>query len=297
VQRLIYAFRFIQACFSLALNNSRLRKHGLYLWLGGISLLVIGLLPLGLVVALLGLRPLGMTLIGLLSVLLLLSLLVWGELVALETCQVFNHLTRPQESQSEVSSERRKFSHWGDIGLWVVMLPGLNIIYIFDQIFRPSKAINHKWLEVSYLILPVISLEDSRLALAVERIKQMMNNRLIRFHPDLVAIRPLAGVVQWLLILGGGFLGYRVGVTLADPITTTTLSQLFAFMVGLLLAGFLAIIGIGFSSFNRACYYTSLYQWAVNVETARFSGESMRSVAPAILGRVMSKTNPSKKDS
>lgn len=296
MQRLNYAFRFIKACFSLAVKHSRLLKPWVNLWMGGISLLILWLIPLGAVITLLGLTPLGMVLIGLISILLLFSLLMWGEVTALETSRAFDAITRVDFIQPELTVQTPEFAHWKDIALWVLMLPGMEMIRFFNQVFRPDKADKHDWLGGSYVMLPVIALEDLSLAEAEERIKQLDRDRLLGFHPELVAISPVVGVLQWFLILAGAIVGFWVGLIMADPVTAGVLSRLLAIAIGILLAGGLALIGISFSSYNRACYYTTLYQWALNVEIARSSGDNSRGLAPALLSQVMRKTKPSKKE-
>jgi hypothetical protein len=297
VQRLNYAFRFIKACFSLAVKHPRLLKPWLNLWMGGISLLILWLIPLGAVITLLGLTPLGMVLIGLISILLLYSLLMWGEVTALETSRAFDAITRGDFIQPESMGQTPEFAHWKDISLWVLMLPGMELIRFFNHVFRPGEAENHDWLGGSYVMLPVIALEDLNLAEAEARIKQLDRDHLLGFHPELVGISPVVGVLQWLLILAGGIVGFWVGLIMADPVTAGALSRLLAIAIGILLAGSLALIGISFSSFNRACYYTTLYQWALNVEVARSSGDTSRGLAPALLSQVMRKTKLSKKES
>lgn len=296
MQRLKYAFRFIKACFSLALKHPRLLKPWLNLWMGGISLLMLWLIPLGAVLTLVGLTPLGMILIGLISILLLYSLLMWGEVTALETSRVFYAITRGDFIQPEALEETPEFAHWKDIALWILMLPGMELIRFFNQVFQPSKAEKHDWLGGSYLMLPVIALEQLNLAEAIEWIKHLDRERLLTFHPELVGISPVVGFLQWLLILAGGIVGFWVGLIMADPVTAGVLSHLLAVAIGILLAGSLALAGISFSSFNRACYYTTLYQWVLNVEMARSSRDTSHGLAPALLSQVMRKKKPSKKE-
>ncbi|MBW6467006.1 MAG: hypothetical protein K0B06_10910 [Brevefilum sp.] len=260
-------------------------------------MLILWLIPLGVVIMLLGLTPLGMVLIGLISILLLYSLLMWGEVTALETSRAFNAITRGDFSLLEAMDQTPVFVHWKDIALWVLMLPGMELIRFFNQVFQPYKAEKHDWLGGSFVMLPVIALEALNLSEAVERIKQLDRERLLGFHPELIGISPVVGVLQWLLILVGGIVGYWVGLIMADPVTAGVLSRLLAITIGVLLAGSLALMGISFSSFNRACYYTTLYQWALNVEQARSSGDTSRGLAPVILSQVMRKTKPSKKES
>jgi hypothetical protein len=296
VQGLTYAFRFIRACFSLALKNPRLRKPGLYLLMGGVSVLVVWIFPLGVVTALLGVRPLAMALIGLFAILLLFVLLAVGEAIAMETCLVFDDLIRTELPSPEINPEKRSFTHWGKAFLWALILPGLHTIQFVDQVFRPKHASKRDWLGAAYLMLPVISIEDRDLKDAQERITDMVRNHLVRFHPDLVRVRLVAGVVQWTLILCGGALGVWAGLAIAGPEVAGVLARLLAIAIGLVLGGIPALLGIGFGGFCRACYYTSLYQWALNVAFARLSGDTGHSLPPAILSQVLRTTHPSKKE-
>jgi hypothetical protein len=264
--------------------------------MGGLGLLILWLIPMGVVKALLGIKPLGMFLIGLFIILLIFSLLAWGEMTALETCLVFDDLIWIEKQLPGSSGQKREFGRWQDVLLWVLILPGLEIIRLYNQAFRPAHTAKSDWQTASYLMLPVIALDDFSLREGIDRIKQLVSDRLLRFHPDLVAIRTVAGVLQWSFIIGGGLLGLWVGLMIGDPATAGVFSQLLSLVVGTMVAGVLSVIGIHFSSFHRACYYTTLYQWVLNVENARMTGDASQSVPPAILRQVMKTKNPSKKE-
>ncbi len=180
--------------------------------------------------------------------------------------------------------------------MWMLSLPGLGVFYLVNRVFRDKNSDKLDWLDAAYLMLPVISLEDRRLVEATERIKQLVRDHLPRFHPDLFAIRPLARITQWFLVLGGAILGFWIGLILADPATSGGLSRLLAAALGVLLGAVLALLGIFFSSFNRACYYTTLYHYVLSVETARLSGDTGQGTPPVILSQVLRKTTLSKKD-
>lgn len=296
MQRLKYAFRFLRACFSLAIKYPRLRTPWLHMWMGGLGLVILWLIPLGAVTALFGIRPLGMFFLGLFKILLLFCLLAWGQITALETCLVFDDLIWIEKQLPGSSGETRDFPHWQDVLLWVLIRPGLFIIRLFNQAFRPAHIAKSDWLTASYLMLPVIALDDFSLREGIERIKQLVSDRLLRFHPNLVAVRPLAGVIQWLFIIGGALLGLWISLIIADPVTAGLFSRLFSLVAGTVLAGVLSVLGIHFSSFYRACYYTTLYQWALNVENARMTGDPGLSLPPVILSQVMKTKNLSKKE-
>jgi len=294
VQRLRYAYRFIKSSFSQAIKEPRLRKPWFNLWMGGISLTIVWLLPLGAVIVLIGLDPLGMTLIGLLSILLLVSLLVWGEVNALDTCRVFDAQLRGDQGPGKTGTEDRTqdFSHWKDAALWLVSLPGLKLRRLLTQVFRSKTEDPLVWLEAAYLMLPVISLEDHNLVEATGRIKHILQENLLRFNQGLFAVSPLAGIIQGILVVSGALLGFWVGFAIADPATSSGLSLLFAAAIGVFLGSILALLGIFFSSFNRACYYTTLYNYALSVEAASLSGNTEQRTPPAILSQVLRKTTP-----
>lgn len=296
MQRLTYAFRFIRACFTLAIKYPRLRRPWFHLWMGGLGVLLLWLIPLGMVTILIGFKPLGLFLMGLFVILLFYCLFAWGALTALETSLVFDDLIWIEKQLPGSSQQKRDFAHWQDVCLWLLTLPGLEIIRLFNQAFRPAHTAKSDWLSASYLMLPVIALEDFSLREGIDRIKQLVSDRLLRFHPALVPVRPVTGVFQWVFILGGGLLGLWVGLMIADPVTAGLLTRLMALVAGMMLSGVLALLGIHFSSFNRVCYYTTLYQWALNVENARMTGDGSQSAPPEILSQVMRTKNPNKKE-
>lgn len=287
MQRLSSAFRFISACFSLALKHARIRRPILHLWMGGIGLLVLWLVPVLVVIALLGVRPLGLVLIGLFISLLLFCLIAWSQITALETCRAFDDLTWINQELPGSSQEKGEYLHWRQVLLWVFLQPGLAISHLFTQAFRPKHTEKFAWLSAAYLMLPVIALEDFNLKEGIDRIKQLLRDRLIRFHPSHVGVRSLTGAVHWVLTVSGVLLGVLVGLKIADFQTATLLSRFLAAVVSILIAGVCALLGLSISSYNRACYHTALYQWVLNVENARMSGDASQSSPPKILSQAM----------
>lgn len=296
MQHLRYALRFINACFALTLKHRRLRSPFFHLWMGGMALIILWLVALLIVVAFFGIRPLGLVLIGVLISLLLFCLLAWGEITALETCLIFDDLTWMDQGLPGSSQAKQDYARWYEVLFWVFLQPGFWIIRLFNQAFRPQHVEKSNWLSAAYLMLPVMTLESFRLREAIDRIKQLVANRLIRFRHDLVAVRPLSRVVQSLFILLGAGVGLWVGLKIADYKTARLLSRLIAVAVGTLIAGVLTLLGTSFSSFNRACYYTTLYQWILSVENARMMGDPSHSPPPEILSQVMKTRRPNPKE-
>jgi hypothetical protein len=283
------ASHFIGACFSLAVKNIHLKRSWLIAGLGGLLLLVIGFIPLMLAVGLIGLSPIGLIAIGLFSTLLAFLLLAWGQITALVTSKAFAEAIQNidgSESASE-SSFDVIVNHGFDAFLLAVMLPGIFILKKFRQLFKRESGAQFDWLNARYLVIPVISLEDLKLAKALERIKQIIAENLLRFRENLVPITSIAHILQWFLMLSGIVLGFVIGIKIADPLTANPWQRVLGAGLGLLTTGILSNLGIVFSNFIKACYATALYQWVRNVELARETGESGKAAPPEILRKIL----------
>ncbi len=285
MQSLKHAFRFIGASLRLAFKHSQLRKSWYYLGIGSLLLIILWFIPLALVVLLIGLTPLGLALIGALSVFLIFSLLIWGEITTLQLSPPAAILL--QESSLELSLPLKPIqTHWGDIALWMLSKPGFILLTAFRRLLR-HEAQTTSLYETRGLVPPVISLEDRKLAGAVERIEQILNDNLLRFRPALVQVHLIARIVQWMMLGGGMALGTFVAVSLANPTSTSPWQQILGMGVGLLPAWLLTLIGVLFSTFTRTCYQTSLYIWVRNVELARKKNDPDKAAPPEILRNVL----------
>lgn len=291
MQSLKYAFRFISASFSLAVKNPKLQESWLYLGAGSLIVLVLWFLPLSLVLVFLGLKPAGMILVGLICVLAVVSLLVLAKIASLDTCRVFGSISMDREE----SEEKRPFvpEHWVDAALFAVSLPGKQLRQSFQQIISREKNDPSPWLDVRYLILPVICLEDLNLSQAVDRVKQIVGEHLLRFRADLVQVRLVADVVQWVLMAVGIILGFIVGIAVADPISAGNSQRVLGAGAGMVVAWLPTMVGLVFGSFTRTIYHTTLYQWVKNVEAARQTQARDKASPPEILRQVLGKYSSS----
>lgn len=297
MQSLKSAFRFIDASFSLALENPHMQKPWLYLGLGALGILLIWFLPLALVVGLLGYRAIGLILIGLISILIIMSLLIWGEHIVLQTSQIFASITKGGEDQPKAESQKAAiFSHWFDVFIFALTLPGIQFIQLIRKIVNRDEESPPVWLDAHFLILPIIALEDMDLEQAEARVKQIVGNHLLRFRPGFIGVKLIAHLVQWLLIAAGVGLGYLVAVNIADPLEVDPWRRIMGAGIGMAWGGLLVVMGSSFSTYSRACYYSALYLWIRNVEAARAAGESVQSSPPKILREVLGMHLSSKKE-
>jgi hypothetical protein len=265
--------------------------------LGGLAVLVLWFVPLALIVGLIGLVPVGLIGIGLVILFALISLFIWGKITMLQAVAMFDSLLQPEVLASQVTVEQQWISpQSGDAALFAFSLPGLRIEKLFVKWFLPAKQEKHGWLDASYLIWPLISLESLTLDQAIDRLKQIMRENLIRFQPGLVPVVLVVRVVQWLLILLGLWIGFVVGMNTASPLSTSGIVPVLGTVIGLILGGGFAILAIHFSTFIRACYYSMLYRWVKNVENAILTGMPEKAAPPDILRQVLGQPSASKKE-
>jgi len=297
VQNFKYAFRFIGQCFKLARENEDLQKPWMYLSLGHLNLLVIWLIPLVLVVGLIDLRPIGMLLIGLICVLVLISMLVWGELTSLGTCQAFDSISGQSDRYIEEDHEPASFiTHWLDILLLVLSIPGLYLIAAVQGVFSNLNQQTLAWLDAQPLIQPILIIENRTLREGFERAKAIFHDNALRIRPGFIRVRWIANLVQWFLVAVGIVGAFLIGLRFADPMTSSRRSRVIGAMVGLFTAGGLTSLGIAFSTFVRACYHTALYQWVRLTEKARHEKTDELVTTPDILEKAISRSFSNKKE-
>jgi hypothetical protein len=219
----------------------------------------------------------------------ILGWLIWGKINALRTCTVFSNLIQADEIDPEAESQEKPTKgHGRDAALLAISMPGLNIVTWFRQLFKKGDNEKYLLLDAYHLLLPVIALENLNLSQAILRVKEMVQEKSLRFRSDLVRVRLLGGILQWLLILAGILISVLINLRFADPFTASLRRRLFFLGVGMASGAVPAALGILFNAFTRACYHTALYQWVRNIEIARKTGAKDQASAPTILQQVFS---------
>ena len=290
MHRLKYALRFIRETYHQAKDHPSFQQIISRYVLGGLALVVLWFFPLALIVGLIGLSPVGLVGIGLVMVLAFISLYIWGKITMLQAISMFDISTQPDEPAYPVAVEQQWIgSQTGDAALFALSLPGLRIAKLFVNWFYPKRQQQYQWLDAAYLVWPLMSLESLPLDNAIQRLRQMLRENLIRFQPGLVPVDLVVKFVQWLLILLGLWIGFVVGLNVADPVSTSGIIPVLGTLIGVILGGFFVIFGIHFSTFIQASYYAALYRWVKNVETANITGTPGKATPPAILGQVLGK--------
>jgi len=240
------------------------------------------------VVSLIGLIPVGLFLMGLLIMIGLVSLLVWGNIISNEISKTFDILTQ----ESDLFYDFEEQNHWltkraFESALFFLALPGMHLLAGIKRMFRSPVSQDIRWVEGSYLALPVMANEQLSLDETIQRVKQLMAQNRARFQPGLIPVEWIGQIIQWVLIVLGLVIGFIVGKNISDPLDASFLMLVLAMLIGSLIAAAFMVIGIHFKSFTRTCYHTALYRWVRNVESASLSANPEQAKPPTILRQIL----------
>jgi hypothetical protein len=287
----------------------------LYLAIGNLILLFVWFIPLALVLGLLGLSPVGMILIGLIVILGLFSLNIWGEITrepaSRELEILFQEMAEQQGEQEQTeedpdveqnqqdekeSQKPALFKHWLDILLLTFVLPWLRLNETLGQYLGAEQKTQKPWLASNVLVIPLIAVEDLDLKNSIDRIDQMTSDHLFRFQPGWVKVDLVARTAQWIIGFFGLLIGSSVALLITDPLEEDPWLRILGLGIGLIIFWLFITLGNIISAYSRSCYHTALYQWVRNVEEARQLDDPGRAVPPDILRRALGKFAISKEE-
>ena len=290
MQRLTNALRFIDFSIRMALKYEALQKPWMVLSLSAGVLTALWLLPLGLLIRWLGSWPIVWVLVGVIILLYVGYLRILGEITALRTAQIFSGLINGGEGAAFDESPMAVFNtHGGDVLLYMLAAPGLNLLLAFQELFSKPSQTALTWKKAHPLIPPIIALEDLNLKGAIEAVKAIVTENLLRFQPGYLPVGGVARVVEWGLILIGFTIGGVLSAKIAEPLFAASWRSFFAVGTGLVAAGILSVAGIAFSSYSRSCYHTVLHTWACKVQAVQGTPGAAVAAPPEILSAAMTK--------
>src|SRR5574341_945067 len=145
------------------------------------------------------------------------------------------------------------------------------------------------WTAASYLILPVMMIEDANLATGVKRATQIAKGNLLLIGVSTVGVKWVTGAISFVL----GAIGLVLGIGLGGGLialfgATNPIALILGISIGALLFFIFAMIASVISSYTMTAYNTCLFLWARDVEKAQAAGRPIQVAAPAPLAAVLS---------
>jgi len=134
------------------------------------------------------------------------------------------------------------------------------------------------WTTFTFLLLPVIIIEDASIGKALKRVREVHKGNLLLIGVGEVGVRGVANLIGFVC-----FLAVFGIIWLAATTLTGTAALVVAFVAG----GTVFSLFAAFNIYIRMAYYTCLYVWAAETEKARAAAEAGTPVnvkAPGPLG-------------
>ena len=268
-------FLFVWLSLKRATSNPIYWKYFGLLFLGGIIFLTISWIPVYFVLLFLGSQFWGLFALGVIAILLLISLLAWGEILSLPITRAY--------SQSEFDS---KASQPGkgtiNLGGWQAML-GLALAKPFLKSNKKAHLSKN-----AYLAKPIIALENTKLPPAIERTNFLAENQSLYFNPGIIKVHFVSWLIFFISLIVGIGLGTALGLWLTQSPLTTLPQRLGGLAVAMFIAFIFTMIGIAISLLSRGLYDANLYQWVKDTVVMSQSETKNAIAIPGMINQVLS---------
>ncbi|MGC9318820.1 MAG: DUF6159 family protein [Armatimonadota bacterium] len=129
-----------------------------------------------------------------------------------------------------------------------------------------ADAMERGWLAITYLLLPVMILEDSSFLRAVDRARSLHRHNLLQIVIGELGLMLATQIISFMVIVLG------IGAAVAMYVLSPSL-----LLVGIGIAVLVFVLAAAFGAYVRTAFYTCLYLWAAAMETV---GEQVPAPAP-----------------
>jgi hypothetical protein len=151
-----------------------------------------------------------------------------------------------------------------------------------------ANLIDTIWTEATYLVLPIMVIDDQNLKDGLKRATYIAKNNLMLVGVGAVGVRWITGLIGFVL----GLIGVVIGIGIAFPIISlagdSTILVVIAVTLGFLAASIFFMAASVINSYTSTAYHTCLYIWARDVEKAQTTaGIPVNIAAPAPLAAVL----------
>jgi len=147
-----------------------------------------------------------------------------------------------------------------------------------------ANLIDTLWTEATYLVLPIMVIEDVNLKDGLKRATYIVKNNLLLVGISTVGVRLVTGLIGFVFVAIGLVVGFGIALPLINLAANATWLIVAAVFLGVLAASLFFMAASVISSYTATAYHTCLYLWARDVERA---GQAANIPAPAPLAAVL----------
>jgi hypothetical protein len=288
-------WNFLTQAWKMAMSDKDLLRPSVYALLVGFVVSLIGAVPIVLAALILGTdSTFGQIVLGLFGAVLVFAQYAVTYIFSSMTVKLIYDYLMDGDGRMDKAWEIVK-RDWLDI---LSLAAASTLVNLIKNLVRGSgknrnfiresiaNLIDTVWTEATFLVLPIMVLEDVNLKDGLKRATYIFKNNLLLIGISTIGVRWVTGLIGFLF----GILGLVLGFGIAMPIITiaggTTGLIVVAVILGVLVASVFFMAGNVISSYTSTAYHTCLYLWARNTEDAK-QGVPAAIPAPlaAVLGR------------
>jgi hypothetical protein len=281
----------------MAFADNDLIKPSIYSLIVGFIVSLIGIIPIALAAFLFGTENIiGRVILGVLGVLLVFAQYsVTYIFSAMTVYLIFGYLSEGDGRMDKAWAIVKR--DWLDILSLAAASTLVNVVkgwvrgnsrnrnFLREQI---ANLIDTVWTEATYLVLPIMVIEDSNLKDGLKRATFIAKNNLLLIGISTIGVRWVTGLIGFIL----GLIGIVLGVGIAFPLISLAGNSLpiivVAVILGVLAASVFFMVANIITSYTSTAYHTCLYLWARDVEKAgQGAGVPVNIPAPAPLAAVL----------
>jgi len=283
MQSLSRGWSFLTEAWKMALADKDLIKPSIYSLFVGFVVSLIGVIPIALAVLIFGTKGLiAQSILGLFGALLVfVQYAVTYIFSAMTVSLIYGYLSEGDGRMDKAWAMVQR--DWLDL---LSLAAASTLVSIVRNLIRGNgrnrnpigeaiaNLINTLWTEATYLVLPIMVIEDVNLKDGLQRATYIAKNNLLLIGISTVGVRWITGLIGLLL----GAIGLVVGFGIAFPIISlagdSTLLIVVAVILGVLAASVFFMLANIINTYTSTAYHTCLYLWARDVERAQASQQA-----------------------
>ena len=286
-------WNFLQQAWKMAFADKDLLKPSVYALVVGFIVSLIGIIPIALAAFIFGTDgAVAQVILGVLGALLVFAQYAVTYIFSAMTVKlIYDYLTNGDGRMDKAWEIVKR--DWLDILSLAAASTLVNIVKGWvrgkgrNQNFIRSaiaNLIDTVWTEATFLVLPIMVIEDENLKDGLKRATYIAKNNLLLIGISAIGVRWVTGIIGFVLAVIGILLGVGIALPLISVAGASVPLVVVAVILGVLAASAFFMAANIINSYTSTAYHTCLYLWARNVEHAE---QGIPVVIPAPLAAVL----------
>jgi hypothetical protein len=270
-------WNFLTQAWKMALADKDLIQPSIYTLVAGFIVSLIGLIPIALAALIFGMEgAIAQAILGVLGALLVFAQYAVTYVFSAMTVKlIYDYLTHGDGKMDKAWEIVKR--DWLDILSLAAASTLVNIVKNWVKgkgrnrnSIREGIAnlIDTLWTEATFLVLPIMVVEDVNLKDGLKRATYIVKNNLLLVGISTVGVNFVTGLIGFVFAVIGLGLGFGIAFPLISIAGASTPLIVAAVVLGVLVASIFFMAANVIGSYTATAYHTCLYLWARNVEDA-----------------------------